>query len=91
LDALQYPEIFVPLRQTLFWKQPEVISSHIRGTGWVIQFTNRFLGQKLLDRERLVSWNTVMVEIPIVEPKFMPFYMQQLHITASVFPHNKVG
>jgi hypothetical protein len=32
-----------------------------------------FWGHKLLDRERLVSWDTVIVENPIVRPKFRPF------------------
>jgi hypothetical protein len=31
------------------------------------------LDQKLLDRERLVSGSIVMVENPIVGPKFRPF------------------
>jgi len=35
--------------------------------------SNRFYGQKLLDREGLVSWSTVMVENPIVGPKFRTF------------------
>jgi hypothetical protein len=33
------------------------------------------LGQKLLDRECLVRWSTVMVENPITGPKFSPFSM----------------
>jgi len=32
-----------------------------------------FLGQKLLDKEHLVSWSIVIVENPIVEPNFKPF------------------
>jgi hypothetical protein len=39
-------------------------------TGWVIHFSNRFLGQKLLGRERLVSWTIVMEENSIAGPKF---------------------
>jgi hypothetical protein len=35
----------------------------------------------LLDRERLGSFSTVMVENPIVRPKFKPF---STHITVSV-------
>jgi hypothetical protein len=50
-----------------------------------------FFGQKLLDRERLVSWSLVIVENPIVGPKFKPFFYAQLHVTASLFPHNKFG
>jgi hypothetical protein len=50
-----------------FWEQPEV-----KGTGWVFHFSNRFLGQKLLDRESLESWNSVMMENPITVPKFSP-------------------
>jgi len=36
--------------------------NQIRGRGLVFHFSNPFLGQKLLDRERLVSWIVVMVE-----------------------------
>jgi hypothetical protein len=36
----------------------------------VFHFSNRFLGHKLLDREHLGSWRIVMVENPIVGPKF---------------------
>jgi len=47
---------FVPLRQTLFWKQPEVIQRHIwrigRRSFSVIDFWS---SQKPLDRERLSS------------------------------------
>jgi hypothetical protein len=56
-----------------FWKQPEVIWSQIRGKGRVFHFSNRFLGQKLLDREYFVSCSIVMVENPIIRPKFRPF------------------
>jgi hypothetical protein len=42
-------------------------------SGWVSHFRNRFLGQKLLDKERLVIWSIGMVENPIVGPKFRPF------------------
>jgi hypothetical protein len=86
----QYPEIFVPLRQTLFLEPAEVIWSQIRETEWVLNFSNRFLGQKLLDRKRLVSWSIVMVENPIVGPKLRFFFFTQVHITASVFPYNKI-
>jgi hypothetical protein len=71
-EYLQCPVIFVPLRQTLFF-ETEVIRSQIRGIGWVFHFRNRFLGQKLLDRERLMSWSIVMAENPIGGPKFRPF------------------
>jgi hypothetical protein len=39
----------------------------------VFHFSVRFLGQKLLDKELLVKWRTVMAENPIVGPKFRPF------------------
>jgi hypothetical protein len=39
----------------------------------VFQFSNGFLGQKLLDREWVVSWSTVMVKNPIVGPKLRSF------------------
>jgi hypothetical protein len=53
--CLQNNEISIPLRQTS-WKQPEVIQSQIRGIGWVFHFSNRFLCQKLLDRECCALW-----------------------------------
>jgi len=56
-----------------FWKQLEVIRSQVRWTVWVFHYTNRYLGQKLFARERLVRWSTVMVENPIIGPKFRPF------------------
>jgi hypothetical protein len=45
----------------------------ISGNGWEFHFSNGFLGQKLLDRERLVSWSIVMMENPVVGPKVRPF------------------
>jgi len=33
----------------IFWKLSEDIRTQIRGIGWVTHFSNRFLGQKLLD------------------------------------------
>jgi hypothetical protein len=60
------------------------------GTGWVFHFSNRFLGQKLLDRESLVSWSTVMVDNPTVGP-IQAFYYAQLHVTASAVQQNKLG
>jgi hypothetical protein len=47
---------------------------------WVFHLSNLFLGQKVLDRERLVSWSIVMVANPIVGPKFRPFLYAQLHM-----------
>jgi hypothetical protein len=44
----------------------------------------------MLHREQLVIWSNVMVENPIVGPKFRTHSMQ-FHITASMFPHNKLG
>jgi hypothetical protein len=44
----------------------------MREIGWVFHFSNGFLGQKLLDRERLVSWSIVVVENRIIGPKFRP-------------------
>jgi hypothetical protein len=67
-ECLQYPEI-VPLRETLFWKQPQVIHSQVKGSEWVFHSNNRFLGQELLDRERLVRCSIVMVENPVDGPK----------------------
>jgi hypothetical protein len=58
--VLQYPEIFVLLRTTLFL---EIATSHSepnqRNGGGVFHFSNRFLGQKPLDKEWALV-NTVM-------------------------------
>jgi hypothetical protein len=92
VGCLQHPEIFVLSGQTLFWNKPEVIQSKIRGKGWVFNFSNRFLGQKILEGERLVSWIIVMVEDPNTEPKFRPssahsfvmYPLQRFNIISSV-------
>jgi hypothetical protein len=60
------------LMQTLFL-ETEVIRRQIRETGWMFHFSNPFLGQKVLDRERLVSWRIFTVENPLVGLKFRPF------------------
>jgi hypothetical protein len=39
----------------------------------VFHLSNRFLGQKLLDRKRLVSWSIVTVRNPIAGSKVRPF------------------
>jgi hypothetical protein len=56
----------------------------------VFRFKKLFFGQKLLDKERLVSLSIVMVENPIVGPKFRPVYAR-LHVNDAIFPHNKFG
>jgi hypothetical protein len=70
---LKLPEIFYCLRQTLFLKTANSHSEPNQGKGWVFPFSNRFLFQKLLDREHPVSWSIVMVENPIAGAKFTPF------------------
>jgi hypothetical protein len=70
--CLQYLEIFVLLRQTLFL-ETEVIRSQTAGKGWMFLFSNRIFGQKLLDTERLVGWSIVMVKNPMDGLKFRPF------------------
>jgi len=40
------------------------------GTEWIFHFSIRFLGPKLLDRERHVSWSIVTVENLNVGPMF---------------------
>jgi hypothetical protein len=59
-----------------FWKQLEVILSKIREKGWVFHFSKQFLGLKLLDSEKLVSWSVVMLENQIIELKFRTFSVQ---------------
>jgi hypothetical protein len=61
--CLQYLEIFIHLRQTLFLEKER---SHLEPNQWNS-------GQKLLNRDNLVSWSTVMVEDPTTGPKFGPF------------------
>jgi len=67
-----YTTIFVPLRQTLFWKEPEVIWTQMRGIRWLLLFSNLFFGP---ERERLLSCSIVMVQNGIVGPKFRHFSM----------------
>jgi len=87
---LQYPEIFILLRQTYFCKQPEVIRKQIRGTGWVLNSLMSFFFHKLLDRESPVSRSIVTVEIQSLG-KSSRFFYAQLHVTASIFPNNRLG
>jgi hypothetical protein len=68
----QYPEIFVPLRQTLFLETATSHSEPNDGNRGVLHFSNQFLDQKLPDRERLVSWSIVMAENYIVGPSSLP-------------------
>jgi hypothetical protein len=89
--CLQYPKIIVPSQQTLFLETTKVIRKQMKGTVWVFHFSDRFLGQKLLDRTHLMSWNVVMVENPIVGTKFRHFYnhnfvqtLQYFHILSLV-------
>jgi hypothetical protein len=75
-----------------FLKQPKVTRRQIMETGWVFYFSNRFLGQKLLDRVRIVSWSVrFAVENPIFWPKVRPFLkhifkkpLQHFHIISLV-------
>jgi hypothetical protein len=53
--CLQYLEIFVPIRLTLFWKQPEVIRRQNRGIGWMFHFSNRFLARNCLTKRALFA------------------------------------
>jgi len=71
--CLQYPEIFVPLKQTLFLETARSHSEPYQGIGWVFHFSSRILGQKLLDRSSLMSWGLVIVENPVVGLKFRHF------------------
>jgi hypothetical protein len=45
------------------------------GNRVVFHFSNQFFGQKLFDREHLVSWSFVMVENSITGTKFRPSSM----------------
>jgi len=66
-----------------FWKEPEVIWSQIRGIGWVFHFSNKFLGQKLLEQCHGGEFNCWT--------KVQAFLYAQLHITTSLVPYNKLG
>jgi hypothetical protein len=61
--------------------------SKIRGRGWVFHFSNKSLGQKLLDRVCTVRWSIAMVE----NTNIQVFLYAQPHVTASIFQHNKFG
>jgi len=50
-----------------------------------VPVTNRFLGQKLLDRECLVSWNIVMVDSLILDSNFGPFSSTALRNRFIIF------
>jgi hypothetical protein len=52
---------------------------------WLFNFNNRFLGQKLLEIESLVSWNIVMVENRIAGSKFRPFSMHSFSYPLQYF------
>jgi hypothetical protein len=57
----------------------------------VFHFSNQFLDQKLFNREHLVSWSIVMVEISILLlAQSSGLFYKWLHITTSIFPHNKL-
>jgi hypothetical protein len=51
----------------------------------MFHFSNWFLGHKLLHREHVVNWNTVMVETPIIGAKFRTFSSAQLHVSLQYF------
>jgi hypothetical protein len=57
----------------------------------VFHYSNRFLGQKLFEREHLVIWSIIIVENPIIGPKFWTFstysfmyLLQYFHIVSLV-------
>jgi len=56
-----------------------------------VPFNNEFSGQKKLDRERLLCWSFVYGRESHCCAKVEAFFYALLHITASVFPHNKLG
>jgi hypothetical protein len=83
--CLQYPENFVLLRHTLFL---ETATSHLesdKGNRMGVHFSNRFLGQKHLDKEYRMSWSIVMVENPIVGPNFRPLSMHSFRKLLQYF------
>jgi hypothetical protein len=77
-----------PFKADYFWKQPEVILSQIRGTGWVFHFSKEFLSRNLFDSTlwagTLSQWNGETNRWA----KVLAFFYSQLHVTTSVFLHN---
>jgi hypothetical protein len=75
--------MFIPLRQTLFFETATRHSEQNQGNrvGEVFEFSNRFLGLRILDRESLGSWSIVMVEKLIVEIKLRSF---STHVNVSL-------
>jgi len=71
--CLQYLEIFVPIRLTLFWKQPEVIRRQNGGNLWVFRFNKQFLGQKLVWQSALWA-GACHGRNPNTGPMFRPFH-----------------
>jgi hypothetical protein len=76
--CLQYPEIFVILRQILVLETARSHSEPNEGYRVSVPFHYSFFGQKLFDIERLVSWSIAMWENPIVGPKFRRFSKHSL-------------
>jgi len=66
----QYPEIFIPLSQTLFLERARGHSEPNQEYGGYSISVINFLDQKLLDRECLVSCSIFVVESPVVGSKF---------------------
>jgi len=59
--CLQCSEIFVRIRQTLFLETARSNLEPNKGNSVRVHFSNRFLGKKQLDKERLVSCSIVTV------------------------------
>jgi hypothetical protein len=72
----------------IFSKQTEVIRCQIRGIGWVFHFSNRFLGQKLLDRSAL--WVGTYGRDFNRWSKVQALFYARLHVTAFIFSYNKL-
>jgi hypothetical protein len=70
--CLQYPEVFIPLRQTSFLETTGSCSEPNQENRVMFHFNNLFLCQKLTAWQRVPCevWSIVIVENPIVGPKF---------------------
>jgi hypothetical protein len=62
------------------------------GVGWgAVPVQQLIFCDKLLDRERSVHWGIVVIEEPIVEPKYKHFCTAKFLVTSSTFLDNKPG
>jgi len=79
--CLQYPEIFTPLRQTLFLETAKNYSEPNQGNRVTVPF--QFISGPEID-QALSWWRIQSLGQSSV------FFNTELHVTASTFQHNKL-